>query len=243
MYKKVLHSFYNSGIWQTLTEDIKGNNDTLGIFGMVDNEKPMLYSGLIEKTQRDILIVVPDYIKASELQRELSTMDETTEFMLFPHRPTRLGNIMALSHEDEHQRIKVLNGIDHNGQNIVITTIEAIMSKIVTKSIFDECTISFKMGKEYDVKELSLALSNMGYVRCDRVESKGQFTVRGGLLDIYNVVDDVPVRIEFFGDEIDSIRSFDPSSQRSIDSVNTTKIVPAIEIPLTTKALNRGKND
>ncbi len=90
MYKKVLHSFYNSGIWQTLIEDIKGNNDTLGIFGMVDNEKPMLYSGLIEKTQRDILIIVPDYIRASELQRDLSTMDEDKEFMLFPHRPTRL---------------------------------------------------------------------------------------------------------------------------------------------------------
>ena len=86
------------------------------------------------------------------------------------------------------------------------------------------------MGEEYDLKELAQALTDLGYERYGIVEGPGQFGLRGGILDIFTPESEDPVRIEFFGDEVDSIRTFDSVSQRSIKNLKETNIYPAREI-------------
>ena len=125
---------------------------------------------------------------------------------------------------------------------IVIATIESMMTRIVPKDVFKECRVSIKRGSSINLEQIKSSLAMMGYTREDRAEGVGQFAQRGDILDIYNIADEYATRIELFGDEVDSIRQYDPITQRSIEEIEKISILPAVETPLTEGALERGCN-
>ena len=111
---------------------------------------------------------------------------------------------------------------------IVVTTIEAVMQRLPEKSVLYKNELKFKIGDSHNLDDIKQRLIDLGYVRCDLIEGRGQFSVRGGILDI-SINDKIGIRIEFWGDEIDSIRNFSISSQRSIETREEIKIYPAHE--------------
>ena len=242
MDKAIFNSLYASGPWQVLQKTIDDGNTPSGLFAVIDNQKSYIYTGLKKKRQETILIIVSNYVKAKELASDIKGLGSDIECLVFPPRAIRLGNIRAVSKEDEHERIIILSKLVNGFNGIVIATIESVMTKIVPSDVFKECTISIKRGSTIKLSDLRNALATMGYTKEDRAEGAGQFAQRGDIIDIYNIADEYATRIELFGDEVDSIRHYDPITQRSIKEIDEIHILPAVETPLTNAALERGSN-
>lgn len=124
---------------------------------------------------------------------------------------------------------------------MVITTIEALMQRVIPKEVLYKDIIKFKIGKSYDLEELKRNLINLGYVRQDLIEARGAFSIRGGILDVA-IDDKLGVRIEFWGDDIDSIRYFNILNQRSIKEIKEITIYPSHEFVLEKNLENVCKN-
>ena len=138
------------------------------------------------------------------------------------------------------KRLMVLKQLLEEKKGTVITTIDGCMDHLMPLSSFAESIISVEEGQELDLDKLREKLVYMGYERCVQVEQGGQFCIRGGILDIYPLTEENPVRIELWGDEVDSIRSFDVESQRSVERLEVVRLYPARELVLTKDGLEKG---
>ena len=112
----------------------------------------------------------------------------------------------------------------------IITTFDAFMDKITPLEKLKASVMTLEDGGSYDMKALEKQLTLMGYEHSYQAENPGQYAVRGGILDIYPLTEEVPVRIEFWGDDVDSIRTFDAASQRSIEKLEKVVLYPADEL-------------
>ncbi len=131
------------------------------------------------------------------------------------------------------QRLKCLKALLMNEPATIVTTFDALMDHIVPLSVIEEHMLELSSGETLDVKDFVRELTTLGYERNYQVESEGQFSMRGGIIDIFPLTEENPVRIELWGDEIDSIRSFDILSQRSLETLSSILIFPATETILT----------
>lgn len=130
-------------------------------------------------------------------------------------------------------RIKTLNAILNNEKGVIITTIRALNRKVIEKSIFQNHVINFRVGDQIQFKSILEQLQGFGYKQVPKVENIGEFSLKGEILDIYPVHLDYPIRIDFFDVEIESIRSFDPETQKSLKNLLNTRILPVGEVTLT----------
>jgi transcription-repair coupling factor (superfamily II helicase) len=166
--------------------------------------------------------------------------------VLFPQWQTFLRGGASPPREVLADRMLSLERLIHGRRSIVVTCIRALMHKLLPPGVFQEATLHFAKGEEINLDRTIEKLTHSGYQRVDMVEMKGDFALRGGILDVYPLSYDMPVRIELFGDEIDSIRQFDPISQRSVAERNArapleeeTWVVPMSEIILTPEIIAR----
>ena len=112
---------------------------------------------------------------------------------------------------------------------IIIVSVGALLQLITPREKFDSGKIHFKVGDTFDIPELCKNLTEIGYTRCETVEGKGCFSVRGGILDIFSPADDDPLRMEFFDDEIDSLRRFSLETQKSTEKIESATVIPAAD--------------
>lgn len=155
----------------------------------------------------------------------------TTNVKYFPKREIASYDFVAESKDLPFERIEVLNKIKENKAKIIVTTIEAIMQKMISQEDLYKNSISLKIGDTYPLERIKKELNLLEYERCDLVEARGTFSVRGGIIDV-GINDKEGIRIEFWGDDIDSIRRFKYSSQRSTDMLNECSLYPAHEFLL-----------
>ena len=121
-----------------------------------------------------------------------------------------------------------------------MTTVDGLMDHLLPLSRIKESCLNIMVGQTLDMEEIKHLLTGMGYERMGQVDGMGQFSVRGGILDVFPLTEEVPVRIELWGDEVDSIRSFDAESQRSIQQMDEVTIYPAAELILTKEHIEEG---
>ena len=155
----------------------------------------------------------------------------TDKIVLIPKREIVTYDYIAESKDLPYERIDALNKIYTGEADVIITTIEALMQRIIPKELLYKDIIKFEISKTYDLEELKKNLVNLGYTRIDLIEAKGQFSLRGGILDIA-ITDKMGVRIEFWGDDVDSIRYFNILNQRSTKEIKDITIYPAHEFVL-----------
>lgn len=124
------------------------------------------------------------------------------------------------------QRAEVLDAVIQNDENILVASAAALCEKVISPQAFSGAAISLSKGTEIDMESLREQLIDSGFTEVNFVEKPGEMAVRGGIFDIFPYTGDYPVRLEFFGDEIDSIRQFDADSQRSVGFLNSARIVP-----------------
>ena len=163
--------------------------------------------------------------------KDLDFFGESIDF--FPKREILTFDYIAESKDLLFQRISVLNKIVEKKSKIVITTIEAVMQKMITKEKLYQFVMKLKNGDTISLSDLKERLVRLGYERYDLIEGKGQFSVRGGIVDIATSYES-GIRIEFWGDEIDSIRKFSIMSQRTTEMLEEAEIFPAYEFLLET---------
>lgn len=177
------------------------------------------------------LVICESEAQARKLCDDIAVMSGDTDLAsFFPSREFALTKMEGFSREYEHQRIATLSKLINEQCKIVCASIEAVMQPVIPKDTLIKNTILIKSGNEINIDNLKKQLTNMGYVRCDKVEGPSQFAVRGAIADVFPVQSANPIRIELWGDDIDSISYFDAQSQRRTDQINEIEIAPALEM-------------
>ena len=223
---KVLPNFKK---FNNYINNIKEGTSPIMLSGLTDSGKIHFAYSTMFYTEKPICIITYNELQARKILKDLEYFSDNIEY--FPKREILAYDYLAESKDISYDRINCLNKIYDKKAKIIVTTIEAVSQEIVAKEVLYNNIITLKEGMTIDLEEIKLKLSELGYERCDLVEQASEFSVRGGIIDI-GISSKVGIRIELWGDEIDSIRKFDIASQRSTDKINSSKIYPASEFVL-----------
>ncbi|MGI5856307.1 MAG: transcription-repair coupling factor [Candidatus Merdivicinus sp.] len=178
-----------------------------------------------------LLVITQDEPSAARLTMDINAMADSGEpALLFPYRDFSYRQMEGVSTEYEQTRLSVLSRLAAGEASIVVTSIQAAMTRTIPKDVLLRSTFSLEAGDSMPLEELTARLIQSGYVRRPQVDGISQFSIRGGILDLYPPKEPSPVRIEFWGDEIDTMNYFELDSQRRTDPVSRVDISPANEV-------------
>ena len=208
-----------------LFKETKVNN--IGLKGMNDTSFCLYVNEIFEKENKNIVIVTPTLYEANQLLNNFISYNNDT--LLFPMDDFLTSMAVAMSPDLKITRLETINSLLANKKHILVTHLMGLLRILPTKELYKKHIIELKQGMEYDIKKLVEDLSNIGYVRDTIVSKTTDMAVRGYIVDIFPILSVYPIRIEFFGDEIDSIRYFDVESQKSINTIDKITIFPASE--------------
>ncbi len=209
--------------------NVKMGTSPIMLSGLTDVAKVHFAYSTYFYVEKPICIITYNELQAKKLINDLKYFEKEIEY--FPRREILGYDYLAESKDISYDRIKALNNIYTKKAKIVLTTIEAASQEIISKESLYKNIFESKQGNTINLEEIKQKLSDLGYERTELVENIGQYSVRGGIIDIA-VSNKKGVRIELFGDEIDSIREFELETQRSVDVVKKITIYPATEFVL-----------
>jgi transcription-repair coupling factor (superfamily II helicase) len=203
-----------------------------------------LYIPLFARAAKEpVIVVVPDNKAAEALELALRSGCELTG-AIDPKRVLRLPAHDVLPFENlsphpdiQEQRAAVLWKFVTGAASIVVVPVESVALRLFPRSYYTGLALKLERGEEVDIGMLIDHLASVGYTQVDLVEMPGQFARRGGILDVYSPEADRPIRVDFFGDEIESMRKFDPETQRSSTALDEALLLPLAEIPASEKLL------
>jgi transcription-repair coupling factor (superfamily II helicase) len=218
-----IHSII-SGVKEGLKEQL--------IAGISGSSRTVLTAAMYEQMKRPILLVTHNLLQAQKLYDDIVNLLSENEVFLFPTNELIAAEMSIASPELKAQRIETLNHLSKHGRGIVIVPIAGLRKVVPPKSLWKRHQLSIKLGDDLEVNDLLAAFVKMGYVRADMVSTPGEFSIRGGIIDIYPLTEPNPIRIELFDTEVDSIRYFSLDDQRSKEKVKEVSIGPAAEILL-----------
>lgn len=187
----------------------------------------LLAKYVAEKHKKPLLVIVPDEKEGQKCFGLLSACGLTP--LLYPFRDFIFHNITA-SHESEHERLSVLYAVLEGTCDAVIATPDAALEYTMPREVAMRSQLNFGLDSPISPDELKKFLAGAGYVRVELVDGAGQYAVRGDIVDVFPPKSENPVRIEFFGDDIDRISAFDLLTQRRIENLDSVEIPPAREI-------------
>lgn len=213
----------NSVQFKEIVSNVQNKNFPLMISGAADAQKAHLINSICEKAGKRAFVITHNDIQARRLCDDLSFFSEN-DCVYIPPKEVLLYEVEASNHEAENKRAAALGALA-GGANAVLS-VESLLHFVLPKNQFDSLSMSFSYGGVTDSSALPEKLSSMGYVRVDVVNLPGQFAIRGGIVDIYSPDALSPIRMELFGDDIDSLRSFDCETQISIEKLDEAKILP-----------------
>ena len=209
-----------------VVSNIKNKKGPVSISGLSDVGEIQFIAGLKDSLNNNCCIVTYNELQARRIAKDLKYFYDNVEF--FPKREIASYDYLVESKDLPYERIDVLNKIEQNKDLIIVTTVEAIMQRMIPKNYLYESILKLKVGNTCSLDDLKIYLSNLGYERADMIEGRGQFAIRGGIADI-SLDEKYGIRVEFWGDEIDSIRKFDILSQRSVEMTDSIDIYPCHE--------------
>ncbi|AQR92848.1 MULTISPECIES: transcription-repair coupling factor [Clostridium] len=236
--KGLIEPLENSIEFQNIIGSFENKKFPVGIYGASESGRGYIISGIFENIDKSMIIITQSDMEAKNLYEDL--IFYTNEVYYFPIREMVFYNIDAISGDLRWARLKVINEILNKQKKIIVTSVEAFSAKYTPHNLFLDYSMQLKVGKEIDITEVSGKLIQSGYERVEMVEGKGQFSLRGGILDVFPTCSTYAYRVELFGDEIESIRTFNTESQRSIEKVKKVDIFPAKEVIILDEALKSG---
>ncbi len=200
-----------------------------GVFhfsGVAESRVAPIAGIVVKERKGQSLIVTSSYSRAKRLAEDLSFFVEKKIYII-PEEEQGFLRYDAKSHQSLEQRLCAITALLKGEDCIVVSPVSGALKPMAPHDVFSAHAITLKLGNTAEIEKLKRSLSYMGYERAAFVEAKGQFGIRGGILDIFPLDFEYPCRIEFFDNEIDSIRSFDPLTQRSQDTLDSISIYPA----------------
>ncbi|MGI6226282.1 MAG: transcription-repair coupling factor [Peptococcales bacterium] len=219
---------------------LENKNEHL-IYGLTGVQRTIIAATIGHTKNTNMLIICDSQKRAKEVWDDLTYLLPHFNVLYFPALEVIPFEVFAQSHEIQRQRLQVLATLTQGEKpTIVIAPIESLAKGLIPPQLFRQTLRDFEVGNQVDLHELLEYLVQYGYERVEQVEGPGQFSLRGGILDIYAVLYEQPFRMEFFDDEIDSIRFFDPKTQKSVEKINKIKLVPAREFFLQQENIELG---
>ncbi len=206
----------------------KEKTGMIRVCGCVNSQKSHMMYALSDGCKYKV-ITCSSESKAKQVYEEYRFLDADT--YLYPAKDLLFYQADLRSKELVRQRMEVIEAVISRDSVTVVTSFDAFMDCLLPKEVIRSQVVRIAGDASVDMEDLIRSLSEIGYDREEQAEGPGQFAVRGGILDVYPLTGEFPVRIELWGDEVDSIRSFDPESQRSIENLTEAVIYPAAEFP------------
>ena len=207
-----------------LKKHLKKNKGVLQLSGCMDSQKLHMIYGLGMETSCRVILTYSE-MKAREICEEYAVFDPSVCY--YPARDLLFSDVDIQGSQLGSQRMQVIRRILEGRAGTIVSTIDGCMDCLPPSSSLLQKVLTISMDGEYDIAKIRKTLQAMGYEREELTEGPGQFAVRGAILDIFPFTEELPVRIEFFGDEINFIRSFDAESQRSVEELDEVRIFPA----------------
>lgn len=217
------------------------------VSGCIDSQKTHFMYALSEaenetdktdKRFKNKIIIAGNELKAKELYEDYKFFNR--DVFLYPAKDLIFYNADIHGNLITKQRLGVIKALIEENEVTVILTLDALMDYLVPLNVIKEAVINISIESIIDIDKLKSELIYLGYEKVIQVESSGQFAIRGGIIDIFPLTEENPYRIELWDDEVDSIRSFDAESQRSIESLDKISIYPAAELILGEERISRG---
>lgn len=224
-YSKLLQ---NTPEYNNIRRNTEKNLFPFGVLGLPPTPKAFLIHTLCENSSHGVVVLVPDEAAGEKLFTDLNALG--SKCAVYPARDFGFYSTDSSSREYEQKRIAALSKMISGECEILILSAEAALQRTLPKAELTSRTFSLETGTEISTDEIRKRLVKCGYTYSEMVEAAGQFSVRGGILDIFPPNSDSPVRIEFWGDEIDSMSYFDTVSQRRTDPVEKISLAPVTEI-------------
>lgn len=209
---------------QFISVDLKKN---MGIAGLTDEFFCVYLNNLFEKYNKNILVVVNTLYEANQLYSSLKNYND--KCYLFPMDDFLTSEALAISPDLQITRLETINEIVKNKPLIVIANLMGYLRFLPSKSTYESFMLEIRVGNIISPQQLISKLVSSGYKRDTLVTKTGEFGARGFIIDVFPVDEEYPIRIEFFDDEVDSIRRFDSESQKSLENIEKVMIKPYFE--------------
>ncbi|MGO4499858.1 transcription-repair coupling factor [Paenibacillus sp. 2RAB27] len=233
----LIQAFSADSDFQTIVTGLKSEMKEQLIAGLTGSSRQVMFASLARELERPLFVVTHNMFAAQKIAEDLLECLSPDEVLLYPSQELLTTEEAASSPEMLAQRIDVLTKLAGGFRGVVIAPFAGVRRLLPLKQVFEESRVTINVGDTVQLDELLASLSSLGYERVERVETKGEMSVRGGILDLFPLTSENAIRIELFDIEVDSIRTFDVSDQRSIDKLTTVTIPPCREIQADRKRL------
>jgi len=235
----------------TLTGWIEDNAKATSVIGLSGSAQSYFYSQFLANLKKTCLVILPDKKAAEKFYKELnffmSAPDTSIQFgnmRLYEFPPYDISPLTGLSPHREivTRRLQAMYALMTNENSVVITSLEAASYRVLPKEALVRSLEYFEIGEEVDRDLLLRKLETNGYQRVSIAEERGDYSVRGGVIDLFSPLYPMPTRLEFWGDRLESIRQFDPLSQRSLAYLEEVVLLPANEVIMDEDAIRRARS-
>lgn len=233
--KGLVHLVSTDSALQDLAKGIgPGKNDAL-VTGVTGAGRQLFMAALHrlksqQTSSESMLVITHTSSQAQTIWEDLKEYLPDTQIVLFPERENALVDVMASSSDVLAERLAALESLAAGEPVVIVTTVLGACQPLMSRRAFLDARLSLEVGIQIDMDEVISRLVQAGYERVDMVETYGQFSVRGGILDVYPMSETHPFRIEWFDTDVDSIRSFDPATQRSLEKHKQVSFGPASDL-------------
>ncbi len=215
--------------FQQLLTSLETNRTPAALSGAAAIHRVHAAAGIGLLTDRPVVLICADENEGERLAQDLSAFSGVPVPVLTP-RAFTLHNTATASRQWEHRRLALMYRLVQGELPFLVATVESLLQRTLSPETLKRCCIRLRIGESRALEELAEQLTANGYTRCEQVEGVGQFALRGGILDVYGPGMEQPVRVEFFGDEVDAMGFFDPVTQRRTENTEQLLLLPASEV-------------
>ncbi|MBR4973922.1 MAG: hypothetical protein IKY45_05630, partial [Clostridia bacterium] len=218
----------NDADFASLLRDTQNKRLPLSVTGLSLIHKAAVIKAVNSISGQKVAVITKDEAEALEMMGDAKSLGINAVY--FPQRDYCIGDISGYSKEYEHKRTDTLSKLLDGDFDMLVCSVDSAISFTTPPEILKKARFNIKVGDTFKINELTERLLESGYTRSEICEGIGQFSVRGGIFDVFPVTNESPCRIEFWGDEIDNISYFDSESQRRTENIEQIEITPACEV-------------
>ncbi len=224
----LLYPLQNLNEYKEVISYIEESDGAALVNGLLPMQKPHIAYSVFKELKKQILFIANSDLEAKKVYEDLDGyIKGKVEYL--SSQDIYFYHLDAKDRSEEAKKLKTLFKLAKGEKVIVVTSAEAILRKYIPKKVLIDNVITYKVGDTVDIEKLTNTLVNLGYERVSKIEGFGQFSIRGGIIDIFSLEYTNPIRMELFDDEVDSIRTFDVFSQMSIEKIKKIVITPSRE--------------
>ncbi|NMO97746.1 transcription-repair coupling factor [Paenibacillus lemnae] len=239
MLQALIDVFSEDTDFKSITAALTAGMKEQMISGLAGSSRQVMIAGIMQQQERPMLVVTHNMFSAQKIADDLQEILSPDQVLLYPANELVAAESAVSSPETLAQRIDVLHRCARGFRGIVVAPLSGVRRLLPAPEVMADARMVLHDGGTLSLDSFLNRMIELGYERVERVESRGEMSVRGGIIDFYPMTTDYAYRVELFDEDIDSIRTFDPADQRSIDKVREVTITPCKEIISDKERLNR----